>query len=145
MPDITIQLVRDEATPKLRMLADRYPAEHGKALFRAGSIVERQAKHNLSGGRLRARTGRLRGSVRTEVHGDEARIGSNVVYAAIHEFGGEIVPKRASALHFQTSDGHWVTTQRVHMPARHWLSSALEESWAKVRDVFEETIRRLIA
>ena len=142
--NVTLQIIRDEATPRLRMMAERYPAEHGKALFAAGAVVERQAKHNLSGGRLRARSNRLRGSVRTEGHGDEARVGAPVVYAAIHEFGGEIRPKSASALHFQVDSGDWVTTQRVRMPARHWLSAALEESWAAVRRVFESAIERLL-
>jgi len=142
--NVDLTIVRDEVTPKLRLLADRWPQEHRQALYAAGSVVQRLAMGNLSGRRLRARSNRLRSSVVTEVRGDEVAIGSNVVYARIHELGGEIVPRTAPALVFRTEDGAFHRVQRVSMPARHWLSAALEESWGKVREVFETAIAKLI-
>ena len=46
-----------------------------------------------------------------------ATVGNPMRYAAIHQFGGEIRPKNAAALRFQ-SGGRWWTVQKVTMPAR---------------------------
>ena len=40
-------------------------------------------------GKTLVQTGRLRASVAYEVHGDELHVGTNLVYGAIHNFGGE--------------------------------------------------------
>ncbi len=39
-------------------------------------------------------TGRLRGSFNYQVSADELLFGTNVIYAAIHQFGGEHMPAR---------------------------------------------------
>ena len=87
-------------------------------------------KRKLSGEVLKVRTGRLRRSIHPEWEfrrgWSGATVGTNVEYAAIHEFGGDIVPKRAPALLFKV-DGRWVRTQRVRMPERSFLRSALRE------------------
>lgn len=49
--------------------------------------------------------------------GTTAAVGNPTVYAAIHQFGGEIRPKDAKALRFQ-SGGRWWVVQKVTMPAR---------------------------
>lgn len=61
----------------------------------AGSVVLNQAKHITP-----VRTGNLRNSLTLEVSESalEARVGTNVEYAAIVEFGGVITPKEAKAL-----------------------------------------------
>ncbi len=74
---------------------------------------------------LRAVSGRLRGSLRAspaEVSGQSvvSGIGSNVKYAAIHEFGGrtaphEIRPKAGAALKFQIGE-RTVFAKVVHHP-----------------------------
>ena len=51
---------------------------------------------------------------------ETASVGSNLIYAAIHQFGGVIKPKNASALRFQVG-GRFVTTQSVTIPARPYL------------------------
>lgn len=68
-------------------------------------------------------------------------------YAAIHQFGGVIVPKRAKALRFQLGD-RWVTVQRVRMPSRQMVptSDGLGKTWerafaAEVRAVIEELLK----
>lgn len=71
-------------------------------------------------GKLGVRTGRLRSSIRFKVNEDDGgltvKIGTDVPYAAIHEFGGrtkphEIRPKRKTFLAFQ-KDGKWVYTRK---------------------------------
>ena len=52
---------------------------------------------------------------------------SGTPHAAIHEYGGIIRPRRAEYLKFRTRGGQWVTTRRVRMPARPYLSRALED------------------
>jgi phage virion morphogenesis protein len=47
-------------------------------------------------------------------------VGSNKVYAAIHQFGGKIVPKNAKALQFKLGN-HFVRVQSVTIPARPYL------------------------
>ncbi len=56
---------------------------------RAAHIVERQAKKNATGRPgPRVRSGRLRGSITTEILSwDKARVGTNVYYAPFVEFG----------------------------------------------------------
>lgn len=45
-------------------------------------------------------------------------VGSDRVYAAIHQTGGTIVPKNGKALKFQYAPGKWVTVKKVVIPAR---------------------------
>jgi phage virion morphogenesis protein len=50
---------------------------------------ERYAASRRKGHSLLVADGHLRDSIMWEMDGDELRIGSNLVYAAIHQFGGE--------------------------------------------------------
>lgn len=59
-----------------------------------GSIV----KNYLKGQVLKSVTGKLSSSINWWLSGSEGWIGSNLVYAAIHEYGGTIVPKNAKYL-----------------------------------------------
>jgi phage gpG-like protein len=108
-------------------------------------LVERAAKQNLSGRVLRVRTGRLRSSVTTAVSGSgtdlEGRVGTNVPYGAVHEFGARphaIFPLRARRLRFQTG-GRVVFSRRVQHPGappRPWLGPALQEQSQQIVDLF---------
>ena len=64
--------------------------------------LEAAIKVNVSGKILRVRSGRLRASITHRVQqtpdGIEGRVGPNVPYARIHEFGGVIRPKRSKHL-----------------------------------------------
>lgn len=51
---------------------------------------------------------------------DSVAWGTNVIYAAIHQFGGTRPPKNAQALAFQGFNGA-VVTKKVTMPARPFL------------------------
>ncbi|MBW1666717.1 MAG: phage virion morphogenesis protein [Deltaproteobacteria bacterium] len=82
--------------------------------------------------RLGVRTGHLRRSIRSQtvIRGDEVegRIGTNVLYARIHEKGGVITPKRAKVLRFQIPGVGWRSAKRVVMPARPFLRPAIMDS-----------------
>jgi phage gpG-like protein len=71
-------------------------------------------------------TGTLAKSITYNIVNDfNAKVGTNVRYAAIHEFGGTINAKPGGALHFKIKDS-WVTTKSVVIPARPYLSPSIE-------------------
>lgn len=126
---------------KLTRMSDRIRAELEKAMLRSMINLSGHVKQNkLSGQVLNVRTGTLRRSVTHKVTGSKSGVvgivGTNVKYAAIHEFGGrtaahDIFPKRAKALHFKIG-GKDVFAKRVRhrgstMPERSFLRSGLRD------------------
>jgi phage gpG-like protein len=68
------------------------------------------------------KTGNLRGSITVETDGKKARVGTNLVYARIHDVGGSIKgytvrPKRGKVLRFQ-SGGKTVFARSAKIPPR---------------------------
>jgi phage gpG-like protein len=82
----------------------------------------------LEGGQTLSDTGRLRRSFSVQAAGPWGfTIGTNVRYAAPHQFGATITPKRARYLRFRLAGGRgrrkggkgrWVTATRVDLPVR---------------------------
>lgn len=74
-------------------------------------------------------------------------VGSDLEYAAIQEFGGEIRPVRARVLRFQVN-GEWVAAKRVRIPARPYVRPAFDEDGdAAVREIgeaFRDIIRAAV-
>lgn len=72
------------------------------ALLLAGAQVQSQAKALCVVGKYPAGSGIVGGALRNSIYlkvvGNQARIGSNMVYAAMQEFGGPVVPVYAKAL-----------------------------------------------
>ena len=96
--------------------------------------LERVIKaRKLSGQVLNVRTGRLRSSFGTQRArhqsgvGVYGLVGTNVVYARIHEVGGVIKPKAGKYLRFKTADGFWHTVKEVTIPARPYAAPAMRE------------------
>jgi len=73
----------------------------------------------------------------------EAEIGTNIVYAAIHEFGGVIKATAAKALHF-VIDGVHVVTKSVTIPARPYLRPALDEHETEIGEVIGKELAKNI-
>lgn len=86
------------------------------------------------GGRTLYDTGRLRESIVSAASAREVEVGSNLPYAGIHQFGGEIVPKVAGALSFRLANGQFVTCGKVTIPARPYLGIS-DEDQAQLTDV----------
>lgn len=80
-----------------------------------------------SGGRTLYDSGRLRDSITYRASAREVEIGSNLHYAAIHQFGGDIVPKSTGALTFRLANGQMVTCGKVTIPARPYLGISAED------------------
>lgn len=108
-----------------------------KAMGLALVVAQGKIQDNLTGPILNVRTNRLRSSFVTRVENKNGtvygNIGSNVVYAAIHEFGGTILGN--PLLQFQL-EGRWVTVKSVVMPARKYLSISLEQATPEMREQF---------
>jgi len=128
--------------------------------------AEGKAKERLSGEVLSARTGHLRrsiaGSVRESgdltdiVLGAGGRVGDgNVKYARIHEFGGTTHPKVTGKMRGfawfkfrETQDPMWraiALTRKprlnVPVPARHYVSLAIEATRERMPRLVEQSIR----
>lgn len=86
----------------------------------------------LSGQVLKVKTGNLRRSIQHSIgessNGITAQVFSSndVKYAAIHEFGGTIVPNKAKALSF-VIDGKRIFTQSVTLKERSFMRSSLTD------------------
>lgn len=70
-------------------------------------------------------------------------IGTDLVYAAIQEYGGEITPKRARFLRFKI-DGEFVMTKRVRIPAHPYMRPTFDEDGAEARREVGEAFRDII-
>lgn len=129
-----------------------------KALADAAELVLKTAKSvYLTGKALKVRTGRLRSSVtkdpasgaRVSANRYMVSVGTDVVYGAIHEFGGTIVAKTAKGLVFPIlprgskawSKGMnvpWARVQSVTIPARPWLAPSFEDNEMAVIRILEK-------
>lgn len=72
----------------------------------------------IHGGRTLTKDGHLAGSISSGHGRDYAEWGMNRIYAAIHQFGGEIRAKAAGALRFKLASGAFASVRKVLMPAR---------------------------
>lgn len=66
------------------------------------------------------RTGALARSIDYAVVGMQAVVGSGLVYAAIHQFGGTIVPKKGDRLAFRIGNRQ-IFARKVTIPARPYV------------------------
>ena len=78
------------------------------------------------------RTRMLAGSIHIEILDQkddsvEAAVGTDVVYAAIQEFGGVIVPKKAKMLHWVDEAGNSIVARKVTIPPHPYLRPAWDE------------------
>ena len=117
-----------------------------KALWQAGWEAVRNIQQNyLSGSPLHVRTNNLRGSIHAEPPEGtwptlSVTIGTNVIYAAIHEYGGDIFPVRAKALHF-VIDGKHVFTKHVKMPMRPYMRPGVETAGPRMAEIIGSIIK----
>lgn len=73
------------------------------------------------GGKTLIDSSRLLDSIVSNSGGDFAEWGSNAIYAAIHQVGGEIRAKTGKGLFFKTPDGSGRRVKKVTIPARPYL------------------------
>jgi HK97 gp10 family phage protein len=127
MADASITINDKAVMAKLHALtefAKKQTAE--RALMAGGLPIQNAAKQKAP-----KLTGTLSRSIHMEATDKPGtlaaiKIGTDVKYAAIHEFGGIIVPKDAKMLHFFIGNEE-IFAKSVHMPARPYLRPAMDE------------------
>ena len=130
----------DELTARFNALGNPEEAV-GAALVAVGDVVEARAKTNVQKQGL-ILEGRLRSAIqRRKLAWNEVIVGVfDVIYAAIHEFGGVIKAKNAP----KTKSGDWVRTKSVTIPARPYLRPAIYENPNELAEIFAAAMRRLM-
>ncbi len=82
------------------------------------------------GGKTLTKSAGLKNSIRAQADGSGAAVGTNMAYAATHQFGDErtIRAKKSRYLRFQIGD-RWVSVPsvRVNIPARPFLGISKED------------------
>ena len=106
-----------------------------KALLAGGEVARNHAKLNIQAQEL-VDTGALLGSISVQ-EGSEGKtdatveIGTNIEYAAIHEFGGSI---------HQTNAWGKGIEQTILIPARPYLRPALDENESDIKDAVGQSL-----
>lgn len=134
-----------------RLLRTVGPEGRHRILDRAGRRLETSTRHRFElgeapdgtawkkswrakkeGGVTLTDSARLRDSITSVASGDELRVGTNVLYGAIHQFGGVIRPVSEKALRFHIGED-LVIAQSVTMPARPFLGITRSDERAMLR------------
>lgn len=102
-----------------RNTRDRIRAGHGPDGATWPKLHPFYAPIKRGPGILRA-SGALMNSISSQVGGDEVRVGTNRIYARVHQLGAVIRPKRAKYLRFLMANGWWYKG-KVTIPARPYL------------------------
>lgn len=115
---------------------------------KAGFEVEGRVKKAITGKILKVRSGHLRRSVHTVLHGKGrkagATVGTSVIYAAVHEFGATIRAKRAKYLRFKIPGIGFRSVKQVRIPARQPFARTFQKSLRKIDRIIEAVIERAI-
>ena len=72
--------------------------------------------------------------------GVRVEVGTNLVYAAIQEFGGTIRAKNKPWLVFKTKDGSWHSVKSVQIPPQAYMRGAFIEKKDAVIKEIDETL-----
>jgi phage gpG-like protein len=141
-------------TMKAEALLSRLAGTHERLLGDLRVVVRRLAikaqgvvkGEKLTGQVLHVRTGTLRRSINQQIEetgtGIFAKVGTNVKYAAIHEYGFD----GAETVRAHTRLGHPVRAhvREVHMPKRSFLVATLNEMSEEIRTTLRATILKAV-
>lgn len=81
----------------------------------------------VNGGNTLVDSRALRDSITYEADASGVEVGTNVIYAATHQFGATITAKSAGALRFNIPGVGFITKQSVTIPARPFLGMNAED------------------
>lgn len=108
-----------------------------------GTAWPKSRRATQQGGKTLVDSARLRNSMTYEAGAGEVTVGTNVIYAAIHQFGGVIKAKTAKGLSFtvpgfaaEGGQEDFVNVQSVTMPPRPFVGIGPEDE-ASIVDMFE--------
>jgi phage gpG-like protein len=115
-----------------RMLLQRFAEEIIKTAivkYLSGTLGDKSVLHR--------RSGRLANSIRYWFSGGSCYVGTNIIYAAIHEYGGIIRAVNAKYLRFKIQE-RWYSKKQVRIPKRAYIKPSID-------DFFKDTRARRIA
>lgn len=95
---------------------------------------------NRAGTSTLYQTGNLAASIDYQISGHSTFIGSALIYSAIHQFGGTILPKKGKLLVFMAGNA-LVFTTKVEMPARPYLGLSADDK-SDILEAVEDQLRR---
>lgn len=163
MPGLTATLGKHaNGSIKLKNFEKALPKNLEKGFGKSGALLKSQIQRHLTGPSSSVDpsrrfpgvvTGRLRGSVTFRVlkrlRQIGLRVGPNVVYAAIQEFGGSItqVVTQKQRMFLGLSKGIWVTagsTLHIRIPKRPYVWPAWEKKKKSVVKIMQDAIMRPI-
>jgi phage gpG-like protein len=132
----------------LRKMPDQFRSGLLKGMRKSLFFAERMSKKDFEksrgpAGGLKARTGNLRRKIESGVNvkGNNiiGWIGSNLIYAQIHELGGIIKPRTKQYLRFQI-EGFWKTVKQVIIPQRPFIEPGITENIDKIKNIIQNSI-----
>lgn len=134
---IRFEILRPIGLALVQVVQQRFRDEEDPFGRRWDALSPAYAEVKKGPGILRA-SGLLMRSITFEASGDEVAVGSNRVYAAVHQFGATIKPKNAKALVFKLGK-RVVHAKSVTVPQRPYLGFGPEDRKA-VLEVLDEAI-----
>ena len=99
-----------------------------------GTPWPKSLRAELDGGKTLLLSAGLRDSITSEAARNEVTVGSNKIYAGVHQTGAVIRPINAEALSFTLADGSRVVAGAVEIPARPYLGIS-EAERDRIEDV----------
>lgn len=106
-----------------------------------GTPWERSARAVHEGGQTLRDSNRLYQSITHRAEPDKVTWGTNVIYAAVHQFGATIRAKSANALAFSLPGGDFAQVQKVEIPARPFLGVSRDDQ-AEIGRTVEDFLAR---
>lgn len=111
------EVMQDIATYGENATRDRFKTGTGPD----GKAWQPSIRVQQKGGKTLIESTRLLNSITSRSGSDFAEWGTNAIYAAIHQTGGEIRAKNAKGLFFKVADGTGRRVSKVTIPARPYL------------------------
>ena len=105
-----------------------------------GEKWEKSGRAIAEGGQTLSDTAHLRKSIDFKATPAQVMVGSNLLYARIHQLGGTIKPKKGKALKFKGKNGQDIFVSEVNMPARPYLGVS-KADMDEVRETMAEFIK----
>ncbi len=141
-----------DASARIRALSIVAPKAVQRGLnagvLAAAIDVQGAVKNLIDGPVLNRQTSRLWKSIQADSSEREGRaigiVGTNVIYAAVHEFGATIRPKVAGGrLAWKGPDG-WVSAKEVRIPRRPYMSRAFAERKKEVQKILMRSVMNAV-
>jgi len=138
-----------ELRAKFLLIGETLPARLIRTIDQQDALLQAHiVRDKLSGQVLHRRSGRLSRSIhsapaRAEGGNVIGKVGTNVVYAPVHEFGATIRAKRAKYLRFKVQ-GRFVSVKEVTIPKRPFMKPSLEERRPAIAAAIRKTVVQVI-